>query len=43
MLDEIKSIEKIDTWELVDLPKGYDLTGIEWVYKTKLNAEENIE
>jgi len=33
---EIESIEKNDTWELTDLPKGYKTIGVKWVYKTKL-------
>ena len=34
MNDEIESIEKNDTWELVDLPKNKDCIGVKWVYKT---------
>jgi len=32
----IESIEKNDTWELTDLPKGHKTIGAKWVYKTKL-------
>nr|GEZ45107.1 copia-type polyprotein [Tanacetum cinerariifolium] len=33
MEDEIKSIEKNDTWELTTLPKGQKAIGVKWVYK----------
>ena len=34
---EISAIEKNDTWELTDLPKGAKKIGVKWVFKTKLN------
>nr|GFA56069.1 putative RNA-directed DNA polymerase [Tanacetum cinerariifolium] len=37
MMDEIKSIEKNNTWSLVELPKGAKTVGVKWIYKTKLN------
>lgn len=40
---EIKSIEKNDTWELVDLPKGHKTIGVKWVYKTKLNEKGEVD
>lgn len=42
MNEEIGAIEKSNTWELVDLPKG-KVIGVKWVYKTKRNVEGNIE
>jgi len=35
MHDEIESLHKNDTWELVRLPKGYRVVGCKWVYKKK--------
>ncbi|GJW86332.1 retrovirus-related pol polyprotein from transposon TNT 1-94 [Tanacetum coccineum] len=35
MEEEIKSIEKNDTWELTTLPKGQKAIGVKWVYKAK--------
>ncbi|GJR20012.1 retrovirus-related pol polyprotein from transposon TNT 1-94 [Tanacetum coccineum] len=35
MDEEIKSIEKNDTWELTTLPKGQKAIGVKWVYKAK--------
>eukprot|EP00253_Pinus_taeda_P027748 PITA_27748 len=43
MNEEIGAIEKSNTWELVDLPKGKDAIGVKWVYKTKSNAEGKID
>lgn len=43
MYEEIKSIEKNETWELVDLPEGQKAIGVKWVYKAKKNAIGKIE
>ena len=40
---EIESIEKNDTWELTDLPKGYKTIGVKWVYKTKLKDNGKVD
>ena len=42
MKEEIKSIEKNETWELMDLPKEKKAIGLKWVFKTKFNADESI-
>eukprot|EP00253_Pinus_taeda_P006722 PITA_06722 len=43
MNEEIGTIERSKTWELVDLPEGKDAIGVKWVYKTKSNAEGKID
>ncbi|GKD75351.1 retrovirus-related pol polyprotein from transposon TNT 1-94 [Tanacetum coccineum] len=43
MEEEIKSIEKNDTWELTTLPKGQKAIGVKWVYKAKKNAKGKME
>ena len=43
MDEEMNAIERNKTWDLVDLPKGKDVIGVKWVYKTKCNAEGKIE
>eukprot|EP00253_Pinus_taeda_P003954 PITA_03954 len=43
MDEEINAIERNKTWDLVELPKGNEVVGIKWVYKTKSNAEGKIE
>ena len=43
MDDEIKAIEKNNTWELAALLKGHKPIGVKWAYKTKNNAKGEIE
>lgn len=43
MDDEIKSIEKNDTWELCDLPERLKTIGVKWVFKTKLNKNGDVD
>jgi hypothetical protein len=43
MNQEIDSIEKKKTWDLVDLPRHKKSIGVKWVYKTKLNEKGQIE
>lgn len=40
---EIEAIERNKTWELVELPQGAKTIGVKWVYKTKLNENEEID
>ncbi|RDX74343.1 hypothetical protein CR513_45924, partial [Mucuna pruriens] len=43
MDNEINSIEKNQTWELMDLPTGAKTTGVKWIYKTKLNELGEVD
>jgi hypothetical protein len=43
MNDEIQSIERNKTWELVDLPRDGKVIGVKWIYKTKLNEKGEVE
>ncbi|KAL0301339.1 UNVERIFIED_CONTAM: Retrovirus-related Pol polyprotein from transposon RE2 [Sesamum radiatum] len=43
MEEEIKMIEKKNTWELADRPKDKEVIGVKWIYKTKLNADGSIQ
>ena len=43
MDEEIKAIEKNDTWELTALSKGHKPIGVKWVYKIKKNAKGEVE
>jgi Reverse transcriptase (RNA-dependent DNA polymerase) len=43
MQEEMKAIEKNDTWELATLPKGHKPIGVKWVYKKKMNAQGEVE
>ena len=40
--DEIASIIKNKTWELVNLPHGEKAIGLKWVFKVKRNADGSI-
>lgn len=40
--DEIFSIEKNDTWDLVELPEGVKPIGLKWVFKIKRNADGSV-
>lgn len=39
MDEEIKAIDRNNTWELVELPKGSKHIGVKWVFKKKMNAQ----
>ena len=39
MKEEFSSLQKSNTWELVDLPLGRKLVQCKWVYKTKFFAD----
>lgn len=43
MKEELNSIEKNNTWDLVDLPRGKQVIGVKWVYKVKFGADGNIQ
>ncbi|RVW40116.1 Retrovirus-related Pol polyprotein from transposon TNT 1-94 [Vitis vinifera] len=43
MNEEIGSIEKNNSWELVELPKWQKSIGVKWVYKTKLNKDGGVD
>ena len=43
MNDEMRSLQKNQTWELVDLPPGKKLVGCRWIYTIKYKAAGSIE
>lgn len=43
MAEEIRMIEKINTWECVTIPKERKVVNLKWIYKTKLNQEGDIQ
>ena len=43
MDEEIECIEKNQTWELVDVPKDKDVINVKWIYKTKQDADGNVQ
>ena len=40
---EMRSIEKNETWDLIELPKGAKRIRVKWVYKTKLNELGEVD
>lgn len=42
MENEIKSVERNNTWRLTELPIGQKAIGLKWVYKIKKDMEGNI-
>ena len=43
MDEEIKATHHNNTWEMTELPKGSQPIGVKWVFKKKMNAQEEIE
>eukprot|EP00253_Pinus_taeda_P010962 PITA_10962 len=43
MDEEMNATERNKTWDLVELPKGKEVIGVKWVYKTNSNDEGKIE
>nr|KYP70091.1 Retrovirus-related Pol polyprotein from transposon TNT 1-94 [Cajanus cajan] len=43
MDEEIRAIDRNNTWELAKLPKGSQPIGVKWVFKRKMNAQGETE
>lgn len=43
MNEEIESITKNHTWDLIQLPEGKIAIGCKWLYIPKVNADGSIE
>jgi hypothetical protein len=43
MKDEMKSIDDNNTWTLTSAPPGRKIIGSKWVYKTKLDGNNDLE
>jgi hypothetical protein len=43
MDEEIKCIENNQTWKLVDVPEDKDVISVKWIYKTKQDADGNVQ
>ncbi|XP_075097917.1 uncharacterized protein LOC142175238 [Nicotiana tabacum] len=43
MDEEIRAIERNNTWELTDLPENQKTIGVKWVYKTKLKDNGEVD
>ena len=43
MDEELSTLHKTDTWDLVPLPPSKSVVGYRWVYKIKTNSNGSIE
>ncbi|KAF3787415.1 Copia protein [Nymphaea thermarum] len=43
MTEEMDALEKNNTWEVVDIPKGTHLVGSKWVFTVKYKPDGNVE
>ena len=43
MDEELQALEKMHTWDYVDLPPGKRPIGCKWIYKIKTNSDGTIE
>ncbi|XP_031264481.1 uncharacterized protein LOC116122812 [Pistacia vera] len=43
MEEEIKMIEKNETWKLVNRPTNKEVIRVKWIYKTKFNSDGSIK
>lgn len=43
MNEEMKSLQKNSTWEVVELPEGKKVVGCRWVFTVKYKADGTIE
>ena len=43
MEEEMDSLAKNNTWDLVELPEGRNVVGCKWVFKLKRKVDGSIE
>jgi hypothetical protein len=43
MVEEMESLHKNETWDLVKLPSGRKLVNSKWVFKKKMNLTRQVE
>ena len=43
MAEEMKALQKNDTWELVELPKGKKTIGCKWLFTMKHKVDGSVE
>ena len=43
MNEEMKSLQKNETWELVECPPGKKAVGCRWIYTVKYKVDGSIE
>ena len=43
MNEEIKAIERNNTWKLTNIPQGHKAINVKWVFKTKVKSNSEVE
>jgi hypothetical protein len=43
MVEEMESLHKNETWDLVKLPSGRNIIGSKWVFKKKMNVVGQVK
>ena len=43
VLEEMRALEKNQTWELIDLPKEKRTVGCKWVFTVKFKSDGSLE
>lgn len=43
MQEELRMIEKNQTWELTERPKHKDVVGVKWIFRTTFNPDGSIK
>jgi hypothetical protein len=43
MLEDMESLHKNETWDLVELPNGRKRIGIKWVFNKKMNLAGQVD
>ncbi|CAM8944651.1 unnamed protein product [Rhodiola kirilowii] len=43
MKEELMSIEKNNTWSLVNLPQGNKVIGVKWIFRSKFDENGNLD
>ena len=43
MKEELKAIQRNETWELTNLPDEKNVVGLKWIFKTKYLADGSIQ
>ena len=43
MNEEMEALQKNNTWEICQLPKGKKKVGCKWVFMVKIKADDNID
>ena len=43
VLEEMKALDKNETWDVIDLPKGKSVVGCKWVFTIKYSSDGTVQ